>query len=152
MTLMLGLTALSASSMVSYAAIISSTDLPNVTSFVPSIKFAMSGCASAAQPLMYCCAMSTACHPECPSWPVSKLPVEELQPWGLLVMEPTKSTSEVRDSAASMSQTRARQQVISVMESPKGTGCVSGGWVWDGKWGGTYGSGRIGRTRRGRGP
>lgn len=122
MTLTFGFTALSASMMVSYAAITCSVVFPIFASLVPSIKFTISGVESAAQPAMYVSAMSTACQPEWPSCPVSKSPLVEVQLCGLLVMEPTKSTCEVRSSAASMSQTRARQQVISVMESPKGTG------------------------------
>jgi hypothetical protein len=51
---------------------------------------------------------------------------------GLLVMEPTNSMELERLAATRESQTRGRQQVISVMESPRGTGGVSGrGW---GKW------------------
>lgn len=45
---------------------------------------------------------------------------------GLEFWEPTYCTDDARLAAASWSQTRARQQVISVMESPRGT--VRGLW------------------------
>ena len=55
--------------------------------------------------------------------------MEGRQPCGLEFWEPTYCTDEARPAEASWSQTRARQQVISVMESPRGTVGEGVSWV-----------------------
>ena len=66
--------------------------------------------------------MLMASQPEWPSWCWSQLAVVGLQFCGLLFCDPTYCTLSASPAAASWSHTSARQQVISVILSPRGTG------------------------------
>jgi hypothetical protein len=104
-----------------YAARISVVECPCATSFVPSINITTSGFAAASHPTKLVFAMLIARKPECPSWCMSQLGVFATQFCVLSVIEPTNCTLLVRPAAAKLSQTIARQQVISVILSPRGT-------------------------------
>jgi hypothetical protein len=98
-----------------------------VISFVPSINMTTSGFALANQPCRLFAAIFTAKYPEWPSWCLSQSGfLEDAQFCGLEVLEPTNWMRVERLAVTRASQTRGRQQVISVMESPRGTGCVRG--------------------------
>ena len=120
-TLTLGLAARMALSMVVYESMIDwALRLPMLTSLVPSMNCTISGLVFCTQPTMLLRAMSYACQPEWPSWLASNPDGFEHDPWIEFTL-PTKSTLPASPAAVSCSHTIGRQQVISVMESPRST-------------------------------
>jgi hypothetical protein len=120
-TLTLGLAARMALSMVVYESMMDwALRLPMLTSLVPSMNCTMSGLVFCTQPTMLFRAMSYACQPEWPSWLASNPDGFEHDPWTEFML-PTKSTLPASPAAVSWSHTIGRQQVISVMESPRST-------------------------------
>jgi len=83
----------------------------------------MSGLADDSQPTRFVLAMLIARYPEWPSWCKSNFPsvALDLQFWVLSVIEPTNWILSDTPAATRSFHSRDRQQVISVMLSPRGT-------------------------------